>query len=206
MATGDLSFMQVGTFIRGFGYYRTTRTQRVAREGEPDGIAGVHWIALGLRETHLKNINGGAVWDEARDIWVPAPPEHRDAGVFQISRDWHPADLKRMPGVKEGTWGPVVEGVTAFTPGYCPRFEESLQYLKLEFGEALAFAEDEGVEPEDRARFAIAAHNAGKWGALNGYAQDNVDKYTALGNYSAWVLRHVTLVRKWLYDHPNWKI
>ena len=32
-----------------------------------------------------------------------------------------------------------------------------------------------------------------------------VDKYTTGGDYSAWVIRHRSLVQRWLNDHPNWK-
>lgn len=202
----DLSYNQVGQALKRFGHYRTTRTQRVAAQGEPDGISGATVIALGLRETHLQNINGGAVWSNEENRWVEAPPEHQDAGVFQISRDWQAYDLKRMPGVEENTWSPVIDGITAFTPGFVPRFEEALQFTMQGISEALAYAEDHAVQAIHRPRFAVAAHNAGKGGALRGYREGDVDRYTALGNYSAWVFRHRTLINRWLNDHPNWKV
>ncbi len=200
---GDLTIIQVGGFLRNLGHYRVVRTQIVGALGEPNGIGGSHYLALGLRETNLKNINGGAVWVDGH--WEEAPPYEQDTGVFQISRVHHPSDLKRMPAVKEGTWTPVIGGKTAFDPGYCPRFEESLQFLDFEFSEALAFADDYGVAPENRPRFAIAAHNGGKGGALRGWREGNVDKYTTGGDYSAWVLHHTSLVKRWLRQHPTWK-
>lgn len=196
---------QVGSAIKGFGNYRTRRTQTVANLGPPDGISGATLIALGLRETKLKNINGGAVRGDGGQ-WVEAPPEEQDGGCFQISRVHHAAQLKRMLAVVAGTWTPVIDGKTAFDPGCCPRFEDSLQFTLLEMHEAIAYAEDSGVPDDIWPRFAIAAHNGGKGGALKGYREGDIDRYTAMGDYSAWVQYHRTLVNRWLNDHDNWKV
>lgn len=206
MPSQHLTLDQVGACLRRAGHYRVIRAQVVGAEGAPDLISGITVLAMGLRETKLLNVNGGATWDKVAQRWVESPPEEQDGGVFQISRVHHPTDLKRMPGVAEGTWGPVIEGVTAFTPGYCPRYEDSLQFTILEMREAIAFAEDSGVRDADWLRFAIAAHNGGKGGALRGYREGDVDKYTALGDYSEWVLAHAKLIRSWLNQHGRWKV
>lgn len=200
----DLTDTQVGNALKNLGHYRVTRAQRVAREGDPDGISGALLLALGLRETHLRNIEGGAKREEGR--WVAeTDPGRMDTGVFQISRRYHTEDLRRMPAVKTGTWGLVVIGATAAQGGYCPRYEDSLRFTLSAMHEAQALAEDQKVPESERARFAVAAHNAGVGGALSGYREGDVDQYTTGGDYSAWVLRHRTLVNRWLGAHPNWK-
>jgi hypothetical protein len=129
-----------------------------------------------------------------------------DVGIFQISRLHHPTQLARMVGVANGTWGPVVAGKFASMAGFVPRFEESLQFTLREMHESMAYASSKGVPDSQLARFAVAAHNAGAGGALSGYRAGNIDKYTALGDYSEWVLETRTIVNKWLADHPNWKV
>jgi hypothetical protein len=130
-----------------------------------------------------------------------------DVGVFQISRTYHKFNLDQMPGVKTGTWGPVVAGRTAGEGGFVPRYEESLRYTIEGLQEAAAFAIDKGVKSQaDQVRFAVAAHNGGQGGALKGYREGDVDKYTTGKDYSAWVLRHRTLVNRWLGQHKGWRV
>lgn len=200
----DFTQEQVGKACANLGRYRVQRAQIVAKEGVPDGISGATVLALGLRETHLTNIEGGAKLVDGK--WVAeTDPNRMDVGVFQISRLWHKPTLAQMPGVKAKTWGPVVDGKTAADGGHCPRYEESLRYTIESMQEAIAYAGDKGVTEAEQVRFAIAAHNAGQGGALRGYREGNVDKYTTGGDYSAWVIRHRTLVNRWLAQHPNWK-
>lgn len=112
-----------------------------------------------------------------------------------------------MPAVKEGTWGPVIDdGNTAYSFGYAPRFEQSLWFTLDNMHEAQAYAEDHGVPESELGRFAVAAHNGGIGGALQGWREGDVDKYTAGGDYSAWVARHATKIRAWLRDHPAWLV
>lgn len=196
----DFTPDQVGSALKRCGHYRVTRAQRVALEGEPDGISGALLLALGLRETGLKNINGGA--RKVDGEWVATKT---DRGIFQIASEFHMADLARMPGVAEGTWGPVVaHGAQA--ENSCPRFEDSLQFTLRAMHEAQAYGEDHGVGISELPRFAVAAHNAGIGGALRGYNDGDVDAHTTGGDYSAWTLRHRTLINRWLADHATWKV
>ncbi len=205
MSQDTLTDSQVGTFLSALGNYRVRRIQQVANVGPSDGITGEHLLALGLRESHGKNIEGGAKLVDGR--WVKEDdPNRMDVGVFQISRIYHKPELALMPGVKVGTWTPIVEGRTAADGGYCPRFEDSLRYILPEMHEAQAYASDHGVADADLARFAIAAHNGGIGGALKGYREGNVDKYTTMGDYSAWVVATKKQVVRWLLKHPNWKV
>lgn len=193
--------------LKRLGAYRVKRAQEVANEGVTDGIDGGHVLALGLRETWGRNVEGGAKLIDGR--WVPEDdPKRMDVGMFQISRRYHPDALKLMPGVKVGTWGPVVEGKSANVGGFVPQFTTGLRFTIEEMRDAIAFAEDHGVPDGGGAqvRFAIAAHNAGVGGALNGFKAGDVDKFTAGGDYSAWVLAAKKLVTAWLKAHPNWKI
>lgn len=200
----DYTDTQVADALKQLGRYRVMRVQVVAGEGDPDGISGATLLALGLRETGLHNIEGGAKLEDG--LWVPeTDPARKDVGVFQISRRYHADALALMPGVQAGTWAPVIERRTAAHGGYCPRFENSLRYTLSEIHEAQAYAEDHGVKAADLARFAVAAHNAGTAGALNGYRAGDVDKQTTGGDYSTWVLRHRTLINQWLGAHPNWR-
>lgn len=211
---------QVGKALSRLGNYRVKRTQEVADAGNPDGIAGKHLLALGMGETLLQNILGGLKWVASpsgtqtrlgeKGNWVPLNPldpneaKLMDVGVFQISRRYHSASLARMPGVHAGTWGPVVASRSDIGD-LCPRFEDSLQFTLIGIHEAMAFGEDMGVKAADLPRFAVAAHNAGWAGALKGYREGNVDKYTALGDYSAQVWATAKQIDRWLYAHPNWR-
>ena len=68
----------------------------------------------------------------------------------------------------------------------------------------MAFATSGGVPSSDLLRFAVAAHNAGPTGALEGYREGNIDKHTAGGDYSAYVFATAPLVHNWIVAHPNW--
>lgn len=207
MAESLLTDKQVGTFLASLGNYRVKRAQEAALVGSSDGISGSLLLALGLRESHGKNVEGGAKYDEDKKKWVAQDdPNLMDVGWLQISRAYHKDALKRMLGVKAGTWTPVVAGKTAADGGYCPRFEESLQFAINELRESQAYGEDNKVPIEDLTRFAVAAHNAGAGGALKGYKNGDVDEYTTLGDYSSWVLATREQVHKWLTKHPGWLV
>jgi hypothetical protein len=187
------------------GNYRVKRAQEAALVGPSDNISGALLLAIGLRETHLQNIEGGAKL--VNGTWVKEDdPTRKDVGWLQISRRFHTPDLKLMPGVKTGTWGPVQADKTAADGGYVPRFEDGLQFTIKELREAQAYGQDQGVADADLARYSVAAHNSGWGGALNGYRAGNVDKNTAGGDYSQWVLHTRSQVNSWISGHPNWKV
>lgn len=200
----DLTETQVYHALASLGNYRVRRVQTVCNEGKPDGISGSLFLALGLRETFLQNIEGGAKLDKATGKWVAQDnPELMDVGVFQISRKYHIHDLALMLGVPNGTWGPVTSTKTAADSGFVPRFEESLQFTLREFHENMALLENP-VPARHLVQVAVAAHNAGVEGARKGYTMGDIDINTAGGDYSEWVLRHRTMVNHWLGQHPSW--
>lgn len=200
---------QIGIALEAMGNYRVKRAQAVAHEGFNDGIGGALVLALGMRETWGHNVQGGAKLVNGK--WVALDPaiaedaRKMDVGWLQINRYYHYNALKRMPAVKTGTWGPMISGHWPTETGFVPRFEESLRFTIAELREAIAFGLDEGVPVAEIVRFAVAAHNAGQGGALSGFNSGNVDRYTAKGDYSAWVLEAKSHVNDWLSHHPNWR-
>lgn len=204
----DPTQTQVNDALTRLGHYRVVRAQEVVdTEAKHDGLRGSHLLALGLRETWGRNIEGGA--KKAPDgRWVAeTDPTRMDVGFLQISRRYHSETLKTMPGVKVGTWDPVVTGKSANDGGYVPRFTDSLRWVVPELDNMMDYGYRHGVPGAQLLRFAVAAHNAGVGGALDGFRAGNVDKYTAGADYSSWVLRAVPLVdhfittKGWVY-HP----
>jgi hypothetical protein len=196
MGEPGLTQVQVDQALVRLGHYRVVRTQEVG------GRLGTYELSIALRETGGRNVDGGARWDGNK--WVFAP---LDTGVFQISRVNHRRELERMvPCVKSGTWSPYVDDHSPAEAGFCPRFEEALQFTTRELHEAIAFAEDNEVPADgSRTRFAVAAHNAGQYGALSGWRAGDVDAHTAHGDYSAWVLAQEKKVQDFLHRHENWR-
>lgn len=160
-------------------------------------------LALGLRETWLRNILGGAQLVDGR--WVPeTDPTLMDAGFLQISKKWHADELKQMEAVRSGTWQPVIDGANAFQAGMVPTFRIAVPFVLDELAASLDYAREHGVPDAERQRFAVAAHNAGKGGALDGWRRGDVDRFTASGDYSAWVLDAAGKVKVFLDAHPSW--
>ncbi len=187
---------EVGKALSEFGNYRVLRSQELAH-GKV--IPASVLMALGLRESGLKNICGGAILEDGK--WVQS---YSDRGCFQISDKIEPDWLKSVPGCLNGHWSPVGE-VSAFQPMHVPRFTdaaiETLRVAKLNYAQAKAA----GVKAEDLVRFCVAAHNAGFQGALKGYREGDVDLHTTHNDYSAWVMRESGVIHAWVLAHPNWR-
>lgn len=204
------AYEDVATALARLGKYRVRRAQTVALQGQPDGISGALVLAMGLRETWGRNIEGGAkrvgTVYVALDPKKPSEARLMDVSWLQISRVYHFDALSRMLAVKAGTWDEAAPGHSPAEGGYVPRFEEALQFTLSEMHEAMAFAEDNGIPEKDWPRFAIAAHNAGRSDALKGYRAGDVDLFTAGGDYSVWVLRARSQVNAWLGEHRKWLV
>ena len=195
----DLTQSQVGAALKNLGNFRVITAQVIAMEGEPDLISGALLLSLGLRESHLRNVENEA---------------QTDKGVVQITRLYHAAWLRSQPGCKAGSfttdpsksdeWRIAPGSHTALEDGYVPRFTPAVIYACDMLKDAI-YAAPKNLEGEDLIRFAIASYNAGQGGAKKGLAEGDVDKYTTGKDYSAWVIRHRSLVHRWLRDHPNWK-
>lgn len=185
----DFSEATVAKALSTLGHYRVIAAQEAAAEGPPDGISGALLLALGLRESRLANISNAAKTDK---------------GCFQISVTYHERFLRSEPGCPEGSWQ-AVAGHNAAEPEYVPRYTPALNYAIAMLKSATSYAAGIGVPEKDRVRFAVAAYNAGQGGAKRGWQEGDVDRYTTGKDYSAWVLRHRTIVHRWIEAHPNWK-
>jgi hypothetical protein len=184
----DLSYSYVSDCLKRLGQYRVQAADELGAEAD-DGISGALLLSLGLRESGLRNINNAA---------------NTDHGVFQISEVYHGTWLKGQPGCPVGYWR-AQAGHTAVEDGYAPRYTPALNYALEILHDAQDYARAKGVPEGERVRFAVAAYNAGVGGALAGYRAGDVDRYTTGHDYSAWVLKHRSLVQKFLREHPNWK-
>jgi hypothetical protein len=201
--TPDLTTFQLQDALHHFGAYRIHRVGEVLAGLENSrNVTQAQVLALGLRESFLRNVEGGAKMVDGR--WVKQDdPKLMDVGPFQISRWWHRDALQKMPAVEVGTWKPVQVAHTAYDGGYAPQFEDSVNYAVNELVASVAWAKAQGIKKTDRVRLAIAAHNAGRGGALSGYRKGDVDLLTARQDYSAWVLRHAARVDQWLDAKPG---
>lgn len=185
----DYTQTQVETGLKNLGNYRVRMAQEVALEGPADAFSGALLLALGLRETGLRNINN---------------PANTDHGCFQVSEIYHASWLLSQPGCPVGSW--VTEGGhSAVEDRYAPRYTPACLYALQILKDNWAFAVAKGVDLEHRLEFSVAAYNAGGGGALAGYREGNVDKYTTLGNYSAWVIAHRAKINRFLNEHPSWR-
>lgn len=184
-----MTYKQVDQVLRRLGNYRVKRAQEIALEGEPDGISGSLLLAIGCRESMCQNINNS---------------EQTDHGCFQISERWHPHWLSTHPGCPEGSWHADYRH-TAYEDKYCPTFTDGARYAVQILRNNIEAAIDYGVPTKDQVRFAIAAYNAGPGGAIKGYREGDVDKYTTGGDYSEWVLARRTTINRWLGNHKTWR-
>lgn len=185
----DFTQQQVDAALRALGNYRVRAAQEIAAEGPADAFSGALLLSLGLRESLLQNINNAA---------------QTDHGCFQISELFHALWLLSEPGCPEGTWV-AAAGHSAVEDGYVPRYTPACRYALDTLKTNYAYAAAKGVPEADRLRFALAAYNAGAGGALRGYREGDVDKYTAGHDYAAWVLEHRSKVNHFLVTHPNWR-
>lgn len=197
MSNQEPTSAEVGHSLAVFGNYRVLRTQQLC-EQEGNFPHPSTAMGLGLRETGLTNVCGGAIM--VKGVWVQS---FTDRGCFQINEWEAKAWLASVPGCPEGQWSPEA-GHNALEPHFCPRFSDSLEYVLKEFKEHKEQAAHVGVKAEDVERFCVAAHNAGFEGALEGYRVGNVDLNTAHGNYSAWVERYAQTIHTWVVGHPAW--
>jgi len=198
---------QIDVALRRLTQPRVHRTQELSIEFGRDKLPGSLVLSLGLRETWLRNILGGAKQVGGR--WVGLDPEtdwaEMDAGALQISKRYHKDALLEMEGALSGTWA-LIEGANAYDKGFVPTFRDAVPFVLQEMADSLDFARAQEVPESMRQRFAVAAHNAGRGGALSGFRAGDIDRNTAGGDYSSWVLDANGKVQHWLEAHLNWKI
>lgn len=190
---------EINSALGGLGNWRVLHVQEALYPYRP--ISASVMLALGFRETGLKNICGGATWDGSK--WVRS---YTDRGWLQISAsilreaEW----LRTQEGCPNGSWTAVPAGHNALEPMHCPRFSPALDFTKATMFADMAFAQANAIPAADLFRFAVAAHNAGPTGALHGYREGDVDKHTAGGDYSHYVFAVAPMIHDWIVGHPNW--
>ena len=193
---------QLDAAILKFGNYAVLKVQADVHAVFPGGwYSPSVLMALGLRETNLQNICGGAI--KVNGQWQRS---FTDRGWLQIS-DTQPANaawLATVPGCPNGSWDPA-HGHTAIEPMHVPTMSGAMDYTLKEMVSHRQLAYNAGVKSEDCLQFIVAAHNAGFTGALNGYQEGNVDANTTLGDYSWWVLHYAPQIAAWIKAHPKWQ-
>jgi len=193
------SQQEVGSALAHLGNWRVIHVQEAMYPYKP--IPASVMLALGFRETGLRNICGGAKLEG--NVWVQS---YSDRGWLQITDtvEQHAQWLSEQEGCTNGYWTPSEPPVSALEAMHCPRFSPALDFTKASMLKDMAYAKQQGVASGMVLRFGIAAHNAGAGGALRGYHEGSIDKYTAQGDYSAYVLAVAPLVHNWIVAHPNW--
>jgi hypothetical protein len=157
------------------GHERYVAAREVAHEGEPDGIGIALIIALGIRETGLRNIEGDGGHGQ---------------GWLQIDDRSFRAFLTRSAGCRNGTWK-FVKGHRAIEPGYVPGLTAgehcAIQLLRGN----MAYGKTHGVRHDHLLHFAVTAYNCGAGNALAAYKRygiTGIDAYTTGRNYGHDVL------------------
>lgn len=190
---------EINAALATLGNWRVLHTQEACWPYNP--ISASTMLALGFRETGLKNVCGGAKWNGTE--WVQS---FTDRGWLQISDtiDREAKWLATQEGCTNGYWSPSEPPVNALTPMHCPRFSPALDFTKATMLDDMQFAAEANVPAGERLRFAVAEHNAGPTGALEGWRDGNIDKNTTGGDYSAYVLGTAPLIHNWIVAHPRW--
>jgi hypothetical protein len=139
-------------------------------------------LALSSRESGMQQINS---------------PNDADKGWLQINSTAHRGWLSGVDGVSAHNW--EASGQTdlfAIDPGLMPRWTTSLGFAMRILEEHYNYAGSTlGLKGNAQIRFALAAYNAGRGGALEGHNSGNVDLKTAHGNYSKDVLDRWRTIR-----------
>ena len=134
----------------------------LAREGEEDdGIGPALLLALGSRETNMRNIvgNGG-----------------HGRGWLQIDDRFHRDFLATHRGCVAGSFQPMRP--SAAPQGLVPSLTASTIYAIVLLRSNMRFARSHGVPEATVLRFAVAAYDAGAGGALRGLRAGDVDRHT----------------------------
>jgi hypothetical protein len=172
--------------LQTLGRGRTEVVMELAAEGAADLIHGSLILAIGLRESGIRNITG----------------DHgHGRGWLQIDDRFHQAWLAAHSGCKDGTWAPFVHGLKdggALPPGRVPGMVAAVQYAILLLNGNARFGLANGVRDAHAKPFMLAAYNCGAGNAINAYQQfgiAGIDRFTANKNYSADVLANQEAVR-----------
>jgi len=145
--------------------------------GEPDPIHGTLLLAMASRETNLRNITGGGFFNNAGE-WIATG---EDRGLWQFNDSVHDTWLDGIRGCKNGEYELIYTSALpeGRVPGLTTAAMKAIDILLNNLG----YLKGRGVDDEHLTATAIAAWNAGPYGALKGYREGDCDKYTTIGPY-----------------------
>jgi hypothetical protein len=172
---------QLEAQLEAFGRHRIEVVTELAHDGAPDGIGPALLLALGSRETDLRNIAGD---------------QGHGRGWVQIDDRFHAPWLDAHAGCDSGSW--KAKHRSGLPAGRVPTLTAStLKAIEL-LRSNMAFGRGQGVPKSQLLRFGCAAYNAGPSGALRGFHARDLDANTAHGDYSKDVLERKEVVTRWL--------
>jgi hypothetical protein len=175
---------QLEAQLEAFGRHRIEIVAEIAHEGASDGIGPALLLALGSRETNLRNIVGDG---------------GHGRGWLQIDDRFHNLWLSNHKGCPSGSFKPKFS--SALPKGRVPTLTAATLFAVDMLNANAKFAVQHDVPAAQARRFAIAAYNAGAGGALTGFRNGDVDRQTAHGDYSADVLERKAVVARFLKKH-----
>jgi hypothetical protein len=123
-----------------FGLHRIEIVTELTHQGPPDGIGPALVLAIGTRETGLRNITGD---------------RGHGRGWVQVDDRFHAPWLDTHAGCPSGSW--TAKFKSALAPGRVPTLTAgTMKCIELLRGNA-TFARAHGIPKEQVVRFAIAA-------------------------------------------------
>lgn len=176
-----ITAQQLEDQLEAFGRAKIEIVAELAHEGPADGIGPALMLALGSRETDLRNIVGDG---------------GHGRGWLQIDDRFHHMWLSNHRGCESGSF--KAKFASALPIGRVPTLTASTMFATALLRANAQFAQQHGVPKEQSMRFAIAAYNAGPGGALKGFKAGNVDGETAHRDYSKDVLERKAVVARFL--------
>lgn len=178
--------------LKRFDRWRVERIGAIGAEGPADAISGDLLLAEGSRETNLRNIVGGGFFNNLGNFIVTGV----DRGLFQLNEVYQAGFLASVPGCDSGSY--VERHASALPRGLVPGLTNAARYVVKLLRDRLAAVQAAlpRAPPEDVLRVAVAAYNAGTYGAIQGYLAGNPDRFTTGGDYSRDVLDRRAKIRR----------
>jgi hypothetical protein len=167
----NITEQQLDAQLRAFGHRRIDVVSDIAHEGEDDGIGPALLLALGSRESNMRNIVGDG---------------GHGRGWLQIDDRFHHGFLETHRGCVPDSFTPTQP--SAAPRGLAPSLTASTMFAIELLRSNMSFARGRGVPEDTVLRFAVAAYNGGAGGALQGFGEGNVDNHTTGRDYSKDVL------------------
>jgi hypothetical protein len=176
-----LTRQQLEAQLSAFGDHRIEIVAELTQEVPPTRLDGALILAMGSRETDLRNIAGD---------------QGHGRGVLQIDDRFHQLWLSDHRGCASGSF--TASSPSALPPGRVPTLTAAVLFVTEMLRANMQFGLTRGVPATQAVRFAVAAYNAGPGGALEGFRAGDVDARTAHHDYSADVLERRKVVVRFL--------